>query len=167
MTIPNPDHYLNQADNLIAGSGGRQVDLRRAISAAYYGVFHAVMRAAADTYIGRSSRKSAEYAQAYRYVDHAGLKNVCETCKKQALPVGAPSASAKFSSDVGAFARAVVELQARRHAADYDPNFYVYVLDARMVVATARDALNLFRGLPSDQRLKFLFMLMVRPKERP
>jgi hypothetical protein len=164
VTIPNPDHYLNQAEHLIAWSGGRQADLRRAISTAYYGVFHVVMRAAADTYIGRGNQKSAEYALAYRHVDHAGLKIACETCKRQSFADdGQPG---QFNSDLRAFAGAVVELQARRHAADYDPSLYLYVLDARTVVATARDAVNRFRNLPSDQKLKFLFLLMVKARGR-
>lgn len=164
MTIPNPDHYLDQAEHLIAWSGGRQADLRRAISTAYYGVFHAVMRAAADTYVGRANQKSPEYALAYRHIDHAGLKSVCEACKRQ--PSADASESGQLSPDLRAFAGAVVELQARRHAADYDPDLYLYVLDVRTVLATARDAVNRFRNLPSDQRLKLLFMLMVKPKGR-
>jgi hypothetical protein len=166
MAIPNPDHYLDQAEYLIDWSGGRQVDLRRAISSAYYGVFHAVMKAAADTYIGRSNRQSAEYSAAYRHIDHALLKSVCETCKKKPLADDGQSESDRFNQDLRAFAGAVVELQARRHAADYDPSLYLYVLDARAVVATARDALKRFGGLPSDQKLKFLFQLMVKAKSR-
>uniref|UniRef100_Q07UH7 HEPN domain-containing protein n=1 Tax=Rhodopseudomonas palustris (strain BisA53) TaxID=316055 RepID=Q07UH7_RHOP5 len=165
MTIPNPDHYLSQAEHLITLAPGRQADLRRAISTAYYAVFHAVMRAAADTYIGHGNRKTADYAMAYRHVEHAGLKSACETVKKQ--PFADQGQPGQFNPDLRAFAGAVVELQARRHAADYDPMLYLYVLDARTAVATARDAVNRFRNLPSDQRLKFLFLLMVKPRGRP
>lgn len=164
MTLPNPDHYLDQADHLIAWSSGRQVELRRAISAAYYGVFHAVMRAAADTYVGSSNRKSAEYSLAYRHIDHAGLKTACEAFKR---PFSESDRLSPSDPDIRAFAAAVLELQARRHSADYDPALYLYVLDVRAVVATARDAVNRFRGLPSDLRLKFLFKLMVKPRSRP
>jgi hypothetical protein len=163
--IPNSDQYLNQAEHLIDLSPGRQADLRRAISTAYYAVFHAVMKAAADAYIGRANEKSTEYVLAYRHIEHAGLKNACETIKRQSFADdGQPG---QFNPDLRAFAGAVVELQARRHAADYDPSLYLYVLDARTVVATARDAVNRFRNLPSDQRLKFLFLLMVKPRGRP
>jgi hypothetical protein len=50
VTILNPDHLFDQADRLIVSTAGppRQVDLRRAISAAYYGVFHIVATAVAD-----------------------------------------------------------------------------------------------------------------------
>jgi hypothetical protein len=50
VTILNPDHLLEQADKLIsppAAGPPRQVDLRRAISSAYYGLFHSCLTAAA------------------------------------------------------------------------------------------------------------------------
>lgn len=49
VAILNPDHLFEQADRLAAPFGPgtiRQVDVRRAISAAYYGVFHAILAAA-------------------------------------------------------------------------------------------------------------------------
>jgi hypothetical protein len=50
VAILNPDHLFEQANRLAVpfGPGSiRQVDVRRAISAAYYGLFHAVLTAAA------------------------------------------------------------------------------------------------------------------------
>jgi len=64
MTIPNVEHLLDQANRLIAPAGrgaARQVDLRRAISNAYYAVFHGLLAAAADEFIGRARRHSADY----------------------------------------------------------------------------------------------------------
>ena len=55
MSVPDPDHLLDQADRLIASTGGgtaRQVDLRRAISNAYYALFHAVTAQAVDDLVG-------------------------------------------------------------------------------------------------------------------
>jgi hypothetical protein len=58
MATLNPDHLLAQAERLIrAPPAGPplQVDVRRAISAAYYSVFHAVLTAAATrSWEGRS-----------------------------------------------------------------------------------------------------------------
>jgi hypothetical protein len=135
VTIPNPDHYLDQAEHLIIWSSGRQADLRRAVSTAYYAVFHAVMRAAADTYVGSANKNTSEYELAYRHIDHAGLKSACETCKNQQATIG--SQPVQFGPDLRAFAATLIELQGRRHRADYDPGLYLYVLDARTVVATA------------------------------
>lgn len=164
MPLPNPDHYLDQAEKLIRWSGGRQAELRRAISTAYYAVFHTVMRAAADAYLGRSNQKTEDYARAYRHIDHDNLKNVCAQYKKQAADHDESATLA--NSDLRAFAQAVVELHARRNAADYDPSLDLRVSDARAVVAAARDAIERFGNLPMDRKLTFLFQLMVKTKER-
>jgi hypothetical protein len=75
VTILNPDHLFDQADRLIVSTAGppRQVDLRRAISAAYYGVFHIVATAVADQFVGAGRRSTPEYALAYRRIDHKAL----------------------------------------------------------------------------------------------
>src|SRR5215216_7618181 len=47
VAILNPEHLFDQAEKLILSPPAgrpRQVDIRRAISAAYYGVFHATWR---------------------------------------------------------------------------------------------------------------------------
>ena len=71
MAVLNSDHLLDQAERLTTPLGlgaPRQADLRRAISAAYYGVFHAVATEAADEFVGRTQRDSARYALVYRSI---------------------------------------------------------------------------------------------------
>ena len=72
MPVLNPDHLLEQADRLMASTGRgapRQADLRRAISNAYYGVFHAVVTEAADHFVGRTQRQTPTYGLVYRSID--------------------------------------------------------------------------------------------------
>jgi hypothetical protein len=85
VTIPNPDHLLDQALRLASPTLGppKQVDLRRAISAAYYAVFHAALRAAADEFIGRNKQGTPLYTLAYRSIDHASLRELCVEVRKQ------------------------------------------------------------------------------------
>ena len=81
MAVLNPDHLLEQADGLIVPPGGgapRQADLRRAISNAYYAVFHAVVTQAADELVGKTNRTTPRYALVYRSIDHSSLRKVCE-----------------------------------------------------------------------------------------
>jgi hypothetical protein len=76
VTIPNAEHFFEQAERLIAPvrpGATRQVDLRRAISSAYYAVFHGVLAAAADEFVGRTKRAALEYSLAYRSIDHRTL----------------------------------------------------------------------------------------------
>jgi hypothetical protein len=81
MSIPDPDHLLDQAERLIASTGGgtaRHVDLRRAISNAYYALFHAVTAQTVDDFIGSSHRKTQKYRLVYRSIEHRALRDLCE-----------------------------------------------------------------------------------------
>ena len=72
MAMVDPDHLFEQADRLITPlptePEARQTDLRRAVSAAYYGIFHFTMTAATDTFVGTANRESELYGSTYRTV---------------------------------------------------------------------------------------------------
>jgi hypothetical protein len=83
MPIPNSDHLLDQATRLIAPTASgvpRQADLRRAISTAYYGLFHAVCAAAADEFVGTGQRTSGRYSLVYRRVEHVRFWTCARRC---------------------------------------------------------------------------------------
>ncbi len=168
MAILNPTHLFDQADGL-AGSGvgrPRQVDIRRAISASYYGLFHAVVTAAADLVIGQNNRAQPRYGLVYRSIDHNKLREFCKDVQKQALPEKyrryAPSGG--FGADIRTFATAVVELQEKRHTADYDPMVRMKQSDAIVSTATARAALTRFQSANADERMIFLTLLLFEPR---
>lgn len=168
MPALNPDHLFEQADKLMSPKGGapRQADLRRAISNAYYGVFHATLAAAADEVVGVTNRDSQRYALVYRSVDHRPLRDLCTEVKKPSLPVRFARYEPKngFGPNVKAFAAAVLELQEKRHAADYDPLIRVKLSDAILAVTTARTALKRFRRASPLRRKSFLTLLLFSPR---
>ena len=175
MSVLNPDHLLEQADRLITPPGGgapRQADLRRAISNAYYAVFHAVAAQAADDFVGITHRASARYALVYRSIDHTPLRKLCEFVERseEVKKTGQPtkysrySPRAGFGPDLIALAAAVVDLQEKRHLADYDPLFRVRMSDAVLTVATGRTALDRFRNANRTSRKAFLSLLVFSPR---
>lgn len=169
MAVLNSDHLLEQADRLTIPPGvgaPRQADLRRAISTAYYGVFHAVATEAADDFVGRTQRDTARYALVYRGIDHGRLRAICEDIVKLTPPTKyvryLPSGG--FGSDLIAVATAIRELQERRHSADYDPLFRAKTSDAVLAVATARNALARFRNANRLQRRAFVSLVVFSPR---
>src|SRR5438477_676262 len=62
-----------------------------------------------------------------------------------------------------AFAAAVLELQEKRHSADYDPSIRVKTSDAILAISTARSALNRFVTADPSRREAFLGLLLFRP----
>jgi len=166
----NPDHLLEQAEHLIErradGGEPRDVDLRRAISAAYYAVFHYILAAATDEFVGPAERGAPSYTLVYRRVDHGALSRLCAEVKK-------PKSSTKYSQfsppegfarDVKSFAGALVELQEKRHSADYDPSIRFGPQDARSAIASARRAIARFAEVSSVERRIFLTLLLFPPR---
>jgi uncharacterized protein (UPF0332 family) len=171
VAVPKPEHLFEQAEQLTARSHGRprQVDTRRAISAAYYGIFHAVITAAVDEFIGGSNRTKSRYGLVYRSVSHAWLRELCKEVQKPTLPQKfKPYEPADgFGPNIVAFATALAELQEKRHAADYDPMIRVNGSDAIMAVATARAALKRFKRASSARRIAFLSLVLFPPRGPP
>lgn len=169
MTIPNAEHFFEQAEKLTAPTGrgaARQTDLRRAVSSAYYGLFHAIMMAAADAFVGRTKRTSNEYALAYRSVDHRTLRELCTELLKPTLPVRYRyyASEGGFGPELKAVAAIGVELQRARYRADYDPLLRLARSDAMLAVSTARGAVLRFTQAPAAQRTVFLAFLLFPPR---
>ncbi|HJT40329.1 MAG TPA: hypothetical protein VJ762_08370 [Sphingobium sp.] len=169
MAIVNPRHLLEQSESLASASPDRplrQADLRRAISAAYYGVFHYMLTAGADQFVGSDLRKSRRYTLVYRSVDHRSLRDICMEAKKST-----PGAKyqkyvpkAGFGEEIQSFANMVLELQEKRHDADYDPSQWVTRTDAKLALTIARSAIERFESASLLQRKYFLTLLLFSPR---
>jgi hypothetical protein len=169
VTVLNPDHLFEQADRLIsprAGGARRQTDLRRAISDVYYAVFHAIVTAAADDFVGRTHRATIRYALLYRSIEHRDLRRLCGDIVKDPLPKRYSSVAPRdgFDPDLIAFATAFVDLQEKRYLADYDPLYTVRTVDALQVAATGRSALSRFKGVNRASRKAFLALVVFPPR---
>ena len=169
MAILNPEHLFEQAEKLIMPPGAgapRQADLRRAISAAYYGIFHAILGFAADEFVGATKRTSKQYSLVYRSIHHHSLRVICVEIEKPKLSARyLPYQPANgFGPNIQSFAAAFLELQEKRHAADYDPLFRVRTSEASLLVKAARDALDRFRKASKPGRKVFLTLLLFPPR---
>jgi hypothetical protein len=168
VAVLNPNHLFEQANKLITIQAGppRQVDIRRAISAAYYATFHATITAAADQFIGITNRDTNRYGLVYRSVSHAWLRDLCREVQKSTpsnrFKPYAPSNG--FGPNITAFAAALVELQEKRHAADYDIMIRMNKSDAELAISTAKAALRRFSKASQAARLAYLSVLLFPPR---
>jgi hypothetical protein len=166
----NPDHLLEQAERLLASprpGPPRQADLRRSISTAYYALFNFILRAVADEFVGAGRRSSARYALLYRSIDHRALREVCvESARQRASNRYAPYVpEGGFDPNILTVAAAVVELQSRRHAADYNPLTGFSAKDAELAVEAARRAVRRFGEADGEHRRMFLTLLLCPPRQ--
>jgi hypothetical protein len=149
----NPLHLLDQADMLTTREAGRPraIDLRRATSAAYYAVFHTVLRAAADSVVPADKRATEQYARVYRSINHSPLRKLCDQVRGK---------NSSFNPDIREFAATVSDLQEKRYSADYDPLFKAIRSDTMLAIAAARSAINQFETAPEQERALFLSLLL-------
>ena len=90
-----------------------EANLRRAISTAYYALFHCLAENCADMMVGGSgARRSRDaWRQVYRSLEHGTARRRC----------GDWRAMQNYPAVVTNFATDFVEMQDLRHTADYDP----------------------------------------------
>jgi uncharacterized protein (UPF0332 family) len=147
-----PDDLIAQAERLAKASPKkpRDVDLRRAVSGAYYALFHELARSGADLLVGTvgANRSEKAWRQVFRALNHGEAKSRCQN-----LP---PS----FSQDLKDVAESFVELQESRHAADYDPQAEFARGDVQSHILQAGDAIAKFRSSAISDRRAFMIWLL-------
>ncbi len=151
------DDLLSTARRLARASPQkpRQADLRRAVSTAYYALFHAIAHDAADLFAGAGGQRSeAAWTHAYRSLDHGFAKGACQRVRGLGFPSG-----------LCACADAFVTLQVARHDADYDPALRLSRADALTHVALAEEAIAQLRAAERADRRAFAILLLL--KRRP
>lgn len=139
--------HLIEAARALAGVSAnpgrpRQANLKRAISTAYYAMFHALCTSNADTLIGASSAADKlARTRTYRGLDHGSAKH--NMIRHSAV---VPSGLLNFSTTFAA-------LQEQRHRADYDPESNFLRSDAIALVDRAERAIEtLFATNPAERR---------------
>jgi hypothetical protein len=124
------------------------------------------MAGVADAFIGRSRRSSAQYGLAYRSIDHRSLRQICDEVRRPTLrdrykPYGPPGG---FGPDMITLAELLLDLQQKRHAADYDPAIRLSSSEARLSIDTARDTLMHLQDAPDAERAVFYGLLVFPPR---
>jgi uncharacterized protein (UPF0332 family) len=134
----------------------RQADLRRAVSTAYYAVFHAMCRNAADCLIGTSGadRSQTAWKQVYRSVDHGTAKKQCKD----------GSVMGRFPKELEDFGNTYVDLQEKRHDADYDPETTWTRIDVQTHIDAAELVIKQLRAVPMKDRRAFAAWIVLKKR---
>ena len=131
----------------------RQTNLRRAVSTAYYALFHCLATCCADLLVGGSgsSRSRPAWNQAYRALEHGGARN---RCSNRAM-------LDRFPSEVQDFAKHFVYLQTRRHRADYDPDATFLKSVVVEIINDAEQVIRRFTFVPVKDRRAFAVYVLL------
>ena len=165
--ISAQDLLTHAEDLLTSGRRGAplQVNLRRAISAAYYGLFHHLLTDATDGLVGRTKRTEPAYGIVYRAFEHGQMKDRAGRAINLSPKTASTLGIGAFSDLVRNGAATFVALQAERHKADYDPNYRPSLETARAQIEAARDAIANFSAAPTPEYQLFLVMLLFKPRD--
>src|ERR1700678_2198186 len=109
--MPFPEDLLQQAYDLAnkEPTDPKQASLRRAISTAYYALFHLLVDEAVSKWAVERQRSILA-----RTFDHGKMKGICSDVLEAAKGGG------NVSPELGTVSRNFIQLQQHRHTADYD-----------------------------------------------
>lgn len=129
----------------------QQSDLRRAVSTAYYALFHTLARDAANRLVGMETATphSAAWTQIYRALDHGTARAGCEHVRRL-----------NFPEPLAGCADTFLILQKERHKADYDPDYRTSRPEALALVTQAESAITAFNAADATGRRAFLVHLI-------
>lgn len=149
------ERLLDGADQLMRSRPRSAAYRRRAVSTAYYAVFHALAKLCAECLLPAGwSEDPQGYAKIYRALDHGPLR---------AAFAQSPLKDEGTLADIGA---AVVRLQQERHKADYmPPDAAMFPAEeAQQLLAQARRTVSALEGLDRPSRLLLSTHLLFRER---
>ena len=126
-------------------------ELRKAISCAYYALFHALCNCVADQWVGMDEalRDSDAWVQAYRLLEHGKTKAACIKI----------SNSNNFSEDLIAVAQVFMVIQSMRHRADYDPKSRFSIIETVNAIDLVEGAIRKLMNADAIDRMAFISFL--------
>ena len=158
------DDLREQAKHLLNkdGNAPKQASLHRAISTAYYALFHLLI----DDAVGKWGVEHQRSTLA-RTFEHGSMAKVCEESVKRFCIAHQPVALAPLKDVAQTFS----ELQQKRHIADYDSSTVWTKANAETWVEQADTAFKNWRSvqsLPQAQDfLLYLFLPKLMPRPEP
>ena len=140
----------------LATSGGRSGTVRRrAVSTAYYALFHGLQELCADKFVGRDARRNPNYEIVYRSLEHGPTKDAFTRD---------PLRSHARIRLIGAV---VIDLQGLRHKADYATLANLFNRrQCWQFIERARQSLFDLRHLDADDKLLLAVNLLFRAGKR-
>ena len=135
---------IEQAQHLATRERGkpRQASLRRAVSAAYYALFHLLADEGASRFVPNSPERLR--TQTHRAFAHGEMKNACEQITKSSGALLGLVIS-PLEAELKTVAEVFVELQQQRHVADYDLSQSFNRIDVLGIIAKANAAISDWR----------------------
>ena len=146
----------------------KQANLRRAVSSAYYAGFHLLVDEACRVLIGAQYNQAPFRQVLGRAFAHGVMKEACKSfgggTLKKGVAKGLPVSFA-IPGELRDLALAFVDLQEKRHLADYDLTERFKRSDVLMLISRVRNRVESFTRLPSSNEKRFFLACLWAWKE--
>jgi hypothetical protein len=171
-----PDELIELAYHLAGRDAGRgrprTVWLRRAMSSAYYALFHELVEWAVWRTVSDDPVREPERWTVARWYQHGDVRQVSEWISALATRGrGAPESVASLFGGMNApreipaglasVAESFIALHDARQSADYDHAMDVTKEEALALVDRAADAINTWRDIPAGYHADLFMMLLL------
>lgn len=170
MTAPiTSEALLSVADTLARLNDPSTVARRRAVSSAYYALFHGLIAEATRRTFGDDPVRDEDRYTVSRWYNHGEMRTVSQwvirLSRGESVPNGVADLLGGPPVDLIELARAFIQLQEARHEADYDHTANLSDADTRAAIDTTRDALLRLRRLsPERMYSNYLLLLLGGPR---
>jgi len=153
--MPFADDLLEQADELAfkEQTNPKQASLRRAVSTAYYALFHLLIDDAVSKWAVERQRSILA-----RTFDHGRMKGICDDVVK------AVKGGANLPQELNIVAHNFIQLQQHRLTADYDNAKQWSRTDVVNVLALATDAFNAWRAIRTEDAAQDYLLQLFLPR---
>ncbi len=159
----NPHDLIRIARHLAAGGVSdnrgrpRQADLRRAVSTAYYALFHALCRCCADALAGATParRRRPGWLLIYRSLEHTAARS----------RLANQSEMAAFPPEIRYFGLLFAALQRQRHWADYNPAQDFSRPNVLLIITRAEQAIRGLEQCAAADRRDLSLYILFRPRQ--
>ena len=137
-----------------SGNAPTDEHARRAVSNAYYALFHALADSNASTLAGSSGDPGIAnaWSRVYRGLDHSTALRELQRHRQE------------FSVQARDFADTFRDVQRLRHLADYDHNAAISINQARLVLDQAEASIIDYLQVASSEKLYIATLTLIRPR---
>lgn len=140
------------------GRRPKQANLRRAVSSAYYAVFHYLIDQACRNAVGTQLAQQPFRNSLARGFDHGTMKDACSSFAGGTLPTSVRRALPipfVVPREIQNISRTFGELQEQRHRADYDLSEKFFKRDVMTLVEQADVAIRQFQNSSMSVEKKY------------
>jgi uncharacterized protein (UPF0332 family) len=153
--MPFPSDLLEQAYDLAQKEpkDPKQASLRRAVSTAYYALFHLLIDEAVSKWAVERQRSKLA-----RTFEHGKMKAICDDVLKTVKSGG------DVPPELNTVAHNFIQLQQHRYTADYDNSKQWSRTDVLNVLTLARDAFTAWRAISTQDAAQDYLLQLFLPK---